>query len=206
MDPFKNDWMIQPSDWRIDLTDAIDLVLDFNENENVNDETLMLSDKNDNDETMSQNKIKKLNDYFDKMIDRSKWFEDQTESLKKVENLNQYCSINDFNDKELKSKIFKLKLVDMSNDIDEKLFEKIFGDTLEILANKLINMINKEQNQIILKNISANKKKLHEQEKTAPYDWVIQPSYRRNNLIKAIKLILDFNESELKDLVWKYKN
>ena len=34
-----------------------------------------------------------------------------------------------------------------------------------------------------------------------PYDWVIQPSYRCINLIKAIKLVLDFNESELKDLV-----
>ena len=65
-------------------------------------------------ETTDQNEknitIKKLNDYFDKMIDKSKSCEDQIESLKKVENLNQYCSINDFDDKELKSKIFKLKL------------------------------------------------------------------------------------------------
>ena len=94
----------------------------------------------------------------------------------------------------------------MSNDIDEKLFEQIFGDAFETLPNKLINTKSKEENQIIVKNINANKKKLHEQQKTAPYDWVIQPSYRRFNLIKAIKLILDFNESELKDLAWKYKN
>ena len=45
------------------------------------------------------------------------------------------------------------------------------------------------------------KKKVYEKEKTFPYDWVIQQDYRRINLIKAIKLILDFNESELKDLV-----
>ena len=32
----------------------------------------MSSDKDDDDETMSQNEIKKLNDYFDKMINKSK--------------------------------------------------------------------------------------------------------------------------------------
>ena len=51
--------------------------------------------------------IKKLNDYFDKMIDKSKSFEDQRESLKKVKNLDGYF-INDFDDKELKSETFKL--------------------------------------------------------------------------------------------------
>ena len=67
--------------------------------------------------------------------------------------------------------------------------------------NKLIHTTNKEENQIIVKNINANKKKVYEKEKTFPYDWVIQQDYRRINLIKAIKLILEFNESELKDLV-----
>ena len=32
---------------------------------------------------MDQNKIKKLNDYFDKIIDKSKSFEEQIKSLKK---------------------------------------------------------------------------------------------------------------------------
>ena len=41
----------------------------------------------------------------------------------------------------------------MSNDIDEKLFEQIFGDTLIKLADKLINTTDKEENQIIVKNI-----------------------------------------------------
>ena len=57
-----------------------------NENENVNenDETLMPS--NENDETIRQNKIKKLNDHLDKIIDKSKPFEDQIKSIKqKVE-------------------------------------------------------------------------------------------------------------------------
>ena len=89
----------------------------------------------------------------------------------------------------------------MSNEIDKKLFEKIFGHTLIKLVDKLINTKNKEENQMIVKNINANKIKLDEQGKTMPYDWVIQPSYRRANLIEAINLVLNFNKSELKDLV-----
>ena len=36
-----------------------------------------------------------------------------------------------------------MQLADMSNEIDEKLFEQIFGHTLIKLANKLINKYNK---------------------------------------------------------------
>ena len=83
----------------------------------------------------------------------------------------------------------------MSNIIDKKILKQIFGHTFETLANKLINTTNQEENQIIVNNISKNKEKLHEQEETGPfYDYVIQPSNRRNNLIDAINLILDFNE------------
>ena len=89
----------------------------------------------------------------------------------------------------------------MLNEIDEKLFEKIFGRTLIKLADKLINTTDKKENQVIVKNINANKIKRDEREKTMPYNWVIQPIHRRINLKDAIKLILDFNESELKDLV-----
>ena len=48
----------------------------------------------------------------------------------------------------------------MSNEIDDKLFEKIFGHTLIKLVDKLINTTNKEENQVIIKNINVNKKKL----------------------------------------------
>ena len=42
----------------------------------------------DDDETMSQNKIlKELNDNFDKIIEKSKSFEEQIKSLKKREDL-----------------------------------------------------------------------------------------------------------------------
>ena len=47
----------------------------------------------------------------------------------------------------------------MSNDIDEKKFKQKCGQKLVKLANKLINKIDKEENQMIAKNINANKKK-----------------------------------------------
>ena len=115
--------------------------------------------------------LKKLNDHSDKMIDKSKSFKDQIKSLKKVENLDEYYFINDFDDKELKSKIFKLKLARLSNVIGKTLFEQIFSHTLIKLADKLINTTNKEENQIIVKNINTNKNKLLEKD-----DWVVQPS------------------------------
>ena len=71
--------------------------------------------------------IKTLNDNLDERIDKSKSFEDQIESLKKLEDLKGYWPYNDYDDKELKSKYFRMELADMSNKIDEKLFEQIFG-------------------------------------------------------------------------------
>ena len=54
----------------------------------------------------------------------------------------------------------------------------------------------------MLKILTQIKKKLQGQKKK-PYDYAIEPTYRHINLMKAIKLILDFNESKLKDLVSK---
>ena len=47
----------------------------------------------------------------------------------------------------------------MSNEIDKKLFKQIFGHTLATLASGLINTKNKEENQIIVKNIKQNREK-----------------------------------------------
>ena len=57
----------------------------------------------------------------------------------------------------------------MSIDINKKLFETIFGHTIETLENKLTNTRNKEENQIIVYNVNTNKDKLYEQE--AFGDW-----------------------------------
>ena len=73
----------------------------------------------------------------------------------------------------------------MSNEIDKKLFEQIFGHTLIKLADKLINTINKEENQIIVNSIHKN----------------IDRLYGMDDLYDAINLIIDFNETIQLDLV-----
>ena len=47
--------------------------------------------------------------------------------------------MHDYDNKELKLKIFKLQIVRLSNIINGKLFEQIFGHTLIKLANKVMN-------------------------------------------------------------------
>ena len=107
-----------------------------------------------------------------------------------------YCFINNYGDKALEFEIFKLKLADLSNIIDKKIFKQIFSNTFETLANKLINTTNKEKKQITVNNINKNKEKIYEKDETGPfYDYLIQPSDRHNNLIDAINLILDFNKT-----------
>ena len=66
------------------------------------------NENEDDDETMSQNKkIKDLNDILDEIIEKSKSFEEQIKSLKKLEDLKGHFPYHDFGDKELKSKYLK---------------------------------------------------------------------------------------------------
>ena len=156
------------------------------------------NDENEDDDTMNQNKkniiIKGVNDVLDKIIDKSKSFEDQIKSIRKVQNLDDYYYVNDFGDKELKFKIFKLKLAHLSNEIDENLFKQIFGHKFETLANKLINTTNNEKNLIIVNNINKNKEKLYEEDETS-YNNVIQPGKQSVDLLDAINLSLNFNKT-----------
>ena len=142
--------------------------------------------------------IKEKIDNLDDIIDKSKLFEEQIEQLKKLEGLKGHFPYKDYDDKEFKSKYFKIQLTDMSNEIDEKLFEKIFGHTLIKLADKLTNTTEKKENQVIVKNIEKSKDKLLEIDDLI--DWVIQPNDQRINLLDTIKRILNFNENQL-DLV-----
>ena len=130
--------------------------------ENKNEDDYENEDENENenedgDETMDQNKknkkIKDLNDILDEIFDKLKSFEEQIKSLKEKEDLKGFLPYNDFGDKKLKYKYFKTELADMSNEIDKKLSQQIFGHILINLADKLINTTNKEENQIIVKNI-----------------------------------------------------
>ena len=137
-----------------------------NENEKVENEKVeSRKEENENeDEYENENDdhdetIKKLNNNLDEIIDKSKSFEDQIECLKELEDLKEYLPYKEYDDKELKSKYFKIQLADMSNEIGE-LFETIFGHTLIKLVDELINTKNKEENQIIVNDIDKNKDKL----------------------------------------------
>ena len=116
------------------------------------------------DETISQDEkdeiIKGLNDTLDEIIEKSKKFEDQIESLKKVEDRKEFLFMKNFDDKEIKFKYFKMPLAHMTNEIDKKLFEQIFDHKPIKLADKLINTINNEKNQIIVNDIYKNKENL----------------------------------------------
>ena len=135
---------------------------DENENEKENDNDNDNENENEKDKTLI---IKQLNDSLDEIIDKSRSLEEQIESIRKVEHLDEYLFMDDYGNEELKFKIFKLELAHLSNIIDKKIFEQIFGHTFETLANKLINTTNKEENQIIVNNINKNKEKLCKKEK-----------------------------------------
>ena len=90
----------------------------------------------------------------------------------------------------------------MPNQIDEKLLQKMFGNALIKLVDKLINTTNKEENQIIVKNIDQKYKIF----KTYKFNnFLIRPYSQHTKLNESIDLILSFNE-ELNQ-IWfkKYK-
>ena len=164
----------------------------------INNSSIISTDKTKSksqDEKIDQNKIKSLNDSLDEIINKSKSFEDQIESLKKLEGLKEYCFMEDFYDKKLK---LKIHLADMPNKIDEKLFENIFGHNLIKIVDELINTTNKEKNEIIVDNICKNKNRLFEMDDSN--DWMIQPSSQHIKLLYGIDLILNFNKTILFDL------
>ena len=81
----------------------------------------------------------------------------------------------------------------MSNEIDKKIFEKIFAHTLIKLIGKLVKTTNKDENQIIVDSIKKNKDKIF-QMKDYSTEWVIQPNSDCINSLDTIDLILNFNE------------
>ena len=121
-----------------------------NDNDNVNDNG---SESESEDKNEEYYKIKQLNGYF-KMIDETESFETQINLFKKMNILEEYWHTRYYDDnKELNLKIFKAKFAYISNYIDEKLFEELFGRTFVTLADKLVNTTNKEENQIIINDL-----------------------------------------------------
>ena len=128
-----------------------------------------------------------------KMIDETKSFKKQINVLKN-EFFREYWQTRYYDDnKEINLKIFKAKFAYISNYIEEKLFEEVFGYTFVTLADKLVNTTNKEENQIIINDFKKSKDKLYKQDDF--YNFVIQPGDKRVDLLDAAKIILEFNET-----------
>ena len=92
-------------------------------------------------------------------------------------------------DKELNYKIFKAKAAYLLNDLDDQLFKRIFGYTFAALVDKLINTVDKKENQTIIDDIENNKNKICKEYKFD--EAVIKHS---GDLIDAVKIILEINE------------
>ena len=123
------------------------------ENESVNE------NENENGNVSKNESVDKIdynvdtNNYFN-ITDKKKSFEDQIEILKKMDDLSQCWDMNHCdNNKRLNFKIFKLKFARILSDVDEQLFEKIFGHTYVALADKLSNTKSKEENEIFIDDI-----------------------------------------------------
>ena len=123
------------------------------ENESVNE------NENENGNVSKNESVDKIdynvdtNNYFN-ITDKKKSFEDQIEILKKMDDLSQCWDMNNCdNNKRLNFKIFKLKFARILSDVDEQLFEKIFGHTYVALADKLLNTKSKEENEIFIDDI-----------------------------------------------------
>ena len=127
-----------------------------NKNENKNENESKNENENENDDEQCY-EIKQLNIWF-KTIDKIKSFKEQI--LKTKYFLDGYWHVGCYHcDKELNYKIFKAKAAHLPNDLDKKLFEKIFGYTFAALVEKLINTIDKEENEIIIDDIGKKERK-----------------------------------------------
>ena len=161
-----------------------------NSNESVNDNESVNYDDDDNEEEYY--KIKQINNWS-KAIDKTKSFEQQIEILKTKDFLDEYWYDEYYHDnKELNNKIFKVKVAHLLNDVDEKLFKKIFDHTFVKLADKLLNTTSKEENKIIIDDIKNNRDKIFEQDDFNQF--VIKQGYKRGDLNDAVKMLLNFNE------------
>ena len=150
-------------------------VIDDNDDNDDND-----NDDNDDDEIT----VKEININF-KKIDETKSFKDQMDTLKEISWLNDYWYIEYYEDnKSINLRLFKLKFAHISNDVDDNLFEEIFGLTSVKLADKLINTTSKEKNQMLVNDIEINRDKIFEQDEYSKF--VVQPS--KNSTISELKV------------------
>ena len=95
--------------------------------------------------------------------------------------------------KETNLRLFKLKFAYIFNDDDDdNLFKEIFGFTSVKLADKLINITSKEENQMLVNDIEIKRDKIFEQDEFSKF--VIKQAHKRGDLLDTVRVILRFNE------------
>ena len=143
--------------------------------------------------------MRQLNNWFE-TIDQTKPLEEQLKLLKeRGEFLSEYWCVEHYHDsKELNYKIFKAKAAHLLNELDKQLFEKIFGHKFRTSIDKLINVLSKEENQILINDIKKNEEKMFDQDEFDKF--VIQSATKRGDLVNAIEVILQFNDTIQSDL------
>ena len=127
--------------WFNDLSDIIltDKTSENQENEKENEKVESRKEENKDYENENENEFEKEGDddyYKNKNEDYENKNEGQIESLKELEDLNEYLPYKEYDDKELKSKYFRIQLADMSNEVGKELFEQIFGHKLSRWTNQ----------------------------------------------------------------------
>ena len=168
------------------------IVNEYN-NDNDNDDDDYDSNNDDDDDDDDEITVKGINNNF-KKIDETKSFKDQLDILKKIPWLNRYWDMCYHEDnKERNLRLFKLKIAHTFNDADDNLFKEIFGLTSIKLADKLINLTSKEENQMFINDVEINRDKIFEQGKNVKF--VIQPTHKRGDLLDVVRVILKFNET-----------
>ena len=118
-----------------------------NERESESDYESDNKSENEGEKDKYYHEIRQLNNWFG-TIDQTKSLEEQIKLLKeKGEFLAEYWYVKYYHDnKELNYKIFKAKAAYILNDLDEQLFEKIFGHTFAALVDKYNNRQTRKSN------------------------------------------------------------
>ena len=86
-------------------------------------------------------------------------------------------------------KLFKAKAAYILNDLDKHLFEKIFDCKFATAVEKLINTVDKkEENQIIIDDIKNNRDKI-----STKYRYDTDVIRQSADLLDAVEIILEIN-------------
>ena len=85
-----------------------------------------------------------------------------------------------------------MKVAHIFNDVDNELFKEIFSFISVELADELINVTSKEDNQMNIDHIEIKRDKIFEQ---VYGQYVIQPPHKRTDLLDTVKVILEFNKT-----------